>query len=66
MKTGDRIIFTEEITQAPSCGTPMFLLARKNDKGVILRKSKYNEKEWLVQPDGFNPFYAKENEFKKL
>ena len=63
IKKGDRIVFIETLTQAAGEDTPEFLLARKGENGVFLRQSG---NQYLVQPDGQNPFYANKNEFQKL
>ncbi len=66
MKIGDDIEFKEELIERETSDHPSFILAKKGEKGKIVNNSSFEEKEWLVQPNGRNPFYAKEHEFKVL
>lgn len=63
---GARIVFRNDIVQHATEDTPSFLLAKKYEKGNVIRKSKWKDNEYLVSPDGHNPFYALIDEFEIL
>lgn len=63
---GNKIEFTEDVIDYETSEHPAFVMAKKGERGLVITKSLWNEKEWFVQPKGRNPFYAMESEFKVI
>lgn len=62
LKDGTEIIFNQNIYQEANEDSPTQLLARKNDKGKVIRKGEFGF-EYYVQTEYLNPFYCNRKEF---
>ena len=63
LKDGTEIIFNKNIYNEANSESPCLLLARKNEKGKIIRKGSFGF-EYYVQTEDKNPFYCNRIEFE--
>lgn len=62
LKYGTKIIFNQNLYSEANEHAPLLLLARKNEKGIILSKGSFGF-EYYVQTEDKNPFYCNRKEF---